>query len=170
MPNGKLYLVNGKLYFSLCFTFFNQFLQLFVEIVILFRFEFRVVHLLADVNHFLEVIHYLIEVVELKFRMADVDNHVQDFFLTFHGSYGVNLVESILLQDNEVNQFRFPEGYVIFHGYTVIAENVDLPGPDAFPMDLSSIISNFYGRAGYVYCPRFRKTPSILSRSFCRPS
>ena len=26
----------------------------------------------------------------------------------------------------------------------------ELPGPDAFPMDLSSIISNFYGRAGYV--------------------
>ncbi|NDV66850.1 V-type ATP synthase subunit A [Bacteroides sp. 224] len=27
----------------------------------------------------------------------------------------------------------------------------ELPGPDAFPMDLSSIISNFYGRAGYVF-------------------
>ncbi|MCF8219128.1 MAG: V-type ATP synthase subunit A [Bacteroidales bacterium] len=27
----------------------------------------------------------------------------------------------------------------------------ELPGPDAFPMDLSSIISNFYARAGYVY-------------------
>ena len=26
----------------------------------------------------------------------------------------------------------------------------ELPGPDAFPMDLSSIISNIYGRAGYV--------------------
>ncbi|MEA4886015.1 MAG: V-type ATP synthase subunit A [Bacteroides graminisolvens] len=26
----------------------------------------------------------------------------------------------------------------------------ELPGQDAFPMDLSSIISNFYGRAGYV--------------------
>ncbi|MDD4777487.1 MAG: V-type ATP synthase subunit A [Fermentimonas sp.] len=26
----------------------------------------------------------------------------------------------------------------------------ELPGPDAFPMDLSSIISNFYGRAGHV--------------------
>ncbi|MBE6289136.1 MAG: V-type ATP synthase subunit A [Bacteroidaceae bacterium] len=26
----------------------------------------------------------------------------------------------------------------------------ELPGPDAFPMDLSSIISNFYGRCGYV--------------------
>ncbi len=27
----------------------------------------------------------------------------------------------------------------------------ELPGQDAFPMDLSSIISNFYSRAGYVY-------------------
>ena len=27
----------------------------------------------------------------------------------------------------------------------------ELPGPDAFPMDLSALISNFYGRAGYVY-------------------
>jgi len=26
----------------------------------------------------------------------------------------------------------------------------ELPGPDAFPMDLSAIISNFYGRSGYV--------------------
>ncbi len=27
----------------------------------------------------------------------------------------------------------------------------ELPGPDAFPMDLSAIISNFYARAGFVY-------------------
>ncbi len=27
----------------------------------------------------------------------------------------------------------------------------ELPGPDAFPMDLSALISNFYGRAGYVF-------------------
>lgn len=27
----------------------------------------------------------------------------------------------------------------------------ELPGPDAFPMDLSSIVANFYARAGYVY-------------------
>ncbi len=27
----------------------------------------------------------------------------------------------------------------------------ELPGPDAFPMDLSSVVSNFYARAGYVY-------------------
>ena len=27
----------------------------------------------------------------------------------------------------------------------------ELPGPDAFPMDLSALIANFYSRAGYVY-------------------
>src|SRR5665648_842313 len=27
----------------------------------------------------------------------------------------------------------------------------ELPGPDAFPMDLQAIISNYYARAGYVY-------------------
>lgn len=27
----------------------------------------------------------------------------------------------------------------------------ELPGPDAFPMDISAIISNFYGRAGFVH-------------------
>ncbi len=27
----------------------------------------------------------------------------------------------------------------------------ELPGPDAFPMDLSAIVSNFYSRAGYVF-------------------
>lgn len=27
----------------------------------------------------------------------------------------------------------------------------ELPGPDAFPMDLSAIVSNFYSRAGFVY-------------------
>lgn len=29
----------------------------------------------------------------------------------------------------------------------------ELPGPDAFPMDLPAIIANFYSRAGYVYLP-----------------
>ena len=27
----------------------------------------------------------------------------------------------------------------------------ELPGPDAFPMDLSAIVANFYARAGFVY-------------------
>lgn len=29
----------------------------------------------------------------------------------------------------------------------------ELPGPDAYPMDLPAIISNFYSRAGFVYLP-----------------
>ncbi|NCC73418.1 MAG: V-type ATP synthase subunit A [Sphingobacteriia bacterium] len=36
----------------------------------------------------------------------------------------------------------------------------ELPGPDAYPMDLPAIISNFYSRAGYVYLPN-GKTGSI---------
>ncbi len=36
----------------------------------------------------------------------------------------------------------------------------ELPGPDAYPMDLSAIISNFYARAGYVYLNN-EKTGSI---------
>jgi V/A-type H+/Na+-transporting ATPase subunit A len=36
----------------------------------------------------------------------------------------------------------------------------ELPGPDAYPMDLPAIISNFYSRAGFVYLPN-KKTGSI---------
>ncbi len=36
----------------------------------------------------------------------------------------------------------------------------ELPGQDAFPMDLSAIISEFYARAGYVYLPN-GKTGSV---------
>ncbi len=36
----------------------------------------------------------------------------------------------------------------------------ELPGQDAYPMDLPAIISNFYSRAGYVYLPN-GKTGSI---------
>ena len=79
------------------FTFRYQFLQLLVELVILFRLELRIVHLFADIYHLLEVIHYLVEVIELKFCMADINNHVQNIFLTFHRSYSINLIESILL-------------------------------------------------------------------------
>lgn len=36
----------------------------------------------------------------------------------------------------------------------------ELPGPDAYPMDLSAIIANFYSRAGLVYLPN-GKTGSV---------
>ncbi len=37
----------------------------------------------------------------------------------------------------------------------------ELPGPDAFPMDLPAIISNFYARAGFVYLNNTGKTGSV---------
>ena len=43
----------------------------------------------------------------------------------------------------------------------------ELPGPDAFPMDISAIISNFYGRAGYVKLSN-DETGSKIGRASCR--
>lgn len=60
--------------------------------------------------------------------MADVDYHIQNSFLTFHRSHRVNLIKGILLQDYEVDQFGFPEDYVVFYRYTVITQNVNLLG------------------------------------------
>ena len=60
--------------------------------------------------------------------MTDVDYHIQDLLLTFHRSHGINFVKGILLQNNEVNQFRFPENDVVIYRYTVITQNVDLFG------------------------------------------
>ena len=60
--------------------------------------------------------------------MTDVDNHIQNIFLAFHRSNGVDFVESILLQDNEVNQFRFPESNMVFYRYTVVTEDINLFG------------------------------------------
>lgn len=37
----------------------------------------------------------------------------------------------------------------------------ELPGPDAYPMDLSAVISNFYSRAGFVYLNEKDATGSI---------
>ena len=60
--------------------------------------------------------------------MTDVDYHIQNVFLTFHRSYRINLVESILLQDYKVNQFRFPEDHVIFYRHTIVTKDIDLFG------------------------------------------
>jgi V/A-type H+-transporting ATPase subunit A len=45
----------------------------------------------------------------------------------------------------------------------------ELPGPDAFPMDLTSVIANFYSRAGYVYLNN-GKTGSITFLGTVSPS
>ena len=96
-----------------------------MELVVFFRLKLRVVHLLTDVNHFLEVIHYFVEVVELKFSMTDFYYHIQNLLLTLHRGHGINFIKGILLQNNEVNQFRFPESHVIFYGHTVVTQDVD---------------------------------------------
>jgi V/A-type H+-transporting ATPase subunit A len=45
----------------------------------------------------------------------------------------------------------------------------ELPGPDAFPMDLTAVIANFYSRAGYVYMNN-GKTGSITFLGTVSPS
>jgi V/A-type H+-transporting ATPase subunit A len=45
----------------------------------------------------------------------------------------------------------------------------ELPGPDAFPMDLTAVIANFYARAGYVYLNN-GKTGSITFLGTVSPS
>ena len=60
--------------------------------------------------------------------MTDIYDHIQNSFLTFHRSYRVHLIKGILLQDYEVDQFRFPEDNMVFYRYTVITQNVDLFG------------------------------------------
>jgi len=60
--------------------------------------------------------------------MTNVNYHVQNIFLTFHRSYRINFVECILLQNNKVDQFRFPENNVIFYRYTIVTKNIDLLG------------------------------------------
>ena len=60
--------------------------------------------------------------------MTDVYHHVQDSFLALHRSNGVNFIECILLQYNEINQLRLPENDMIFYRHTVITQDVDLLG------------------------------------------
>jgi len=44
----------------------------------------------------------------------------------------------------------------------------ELPGPDAFPMDLSAIISNFYGRAGHVILHNGKEGSITFIGTVCR--
>ena len=60
--------------------------------------------------------------------MTDVNHHIQDILLTFHRCYGIDFIECILLQDNKVDQFRFPESNVIFYRHTVVTKDINLFG------------------------------------------
>ena len=60
--------------------------------------------------------------------MANLHNLVQHELLTCERGYRIDRIERILLQDHEVDQFRFPEDHVIFHRYTIVTKDVDLFG------------------------------------------
>ena len=48
--------------------------------------------------------------------------------LPLDGSNRIDLVEGILLEYDEVYQFRFPKGGMVLHRHTIIAQDVDLLG------------------------------------------
>ena len=60
--------------------------------------------------------------------MTNLHNLVQHKLLTRKRGYRVDRIECILLQDHEVDQFRFPENHVIFYRYAVVTEDIDLFG------------------------------------------
>ena len=96
------------------------------ELVELFALELRVVHLPEDVDHILEVVAALLEIVEDKFAVADAEHQLQHIFLALERTEGVDFVESVLLEDDEVHELALPENLVIVHRHAVIAQDVDL--------------------------------------------
>ena len=88
--------------------------------------ELAVVHLFADVDYALEVLAHLDEVVEVVVFGADVHHQVEHVLLALQRADGVNLVEGVLLEDNEVDDLALPERLVVIHGHAVVAKDVDL--------------------------------------------
>ena len=88
--------------------------------------EFAVVHLFADVDDAFEVVHNIEECFEFVVGIADVHNEFEHKLLAFEWTNSVDFVESVLLEDNEVDNLWFPECNVIVNRYTVVAEDVDL--------------------------------------------
>ena len=75
--------------------------------------ELTVVHLFAEVDDALEVIDDIEEVIEIVVVFADVHNEVKHILLALERTNGVDLIEGILLEDDEVNHFGFPERLVV---------------------------------------------------------
>ena len=65
--------------------------------------ELAVVHLFADVDNAFEVVHNIEECFEFVVGIADVHNEFEHKLLAFEWTNSVDFVESILLEDNEVD-------------------------------------------------------------------
>ena len=100
-PVSKATSENVETLLALC----EQGVKLIVELLKLVAFVFGIVHLLEDVDHLFEIFHYFEEGVETEFRMTDLHHLIQHKFLTSQRCHSIDRVESILLQDYEVDQF-----------------------------------------------------------------
>ena len=93
----------------------QQFIEFLAVILKLFRVELTVVHLLAEVDYTLEIVDYIEEIIEIVIMIADIHHEAQHILLAIQRTNGINLIESILLKDNEVNHFGFPEGLMVIY-------------------------------------------------------
>ena len=95
---------DSTLTFILLQLFFcQQIVQFLLILLELWRVELTVVHLLAKVDDTLEVVDYIEEIVEIVIVLADIHYQMQHVLLTSQRTNGINLIERILLQDNEVD-------------------------------------------------------------------
>ena len=86
----------------------------------------RVVHLLEHVDKAFEELRAILEIGEIELLGAYVQHHVVHEFLTLHRAVGIYAVESILLQNHEVDKLALPESVVILHRHAVVSQNVNL--------------------------------------------
>ena len=57
---------------------------------------------------------------------ADVHDEAEHVLLALERTNSVDLIEGILLEDDEVNHFGFPEGLVVIYRHTIVTKDVDL--------------------------------------------
>ena len=113
--------------FSRLFGLFTHILLDLLPVALeLLRLPLRIVHLAEEVDQPLEELRAGLEIGERKFLVADAQHHLVHHLLAFHRAVGVDVIEGVLLQDDEVDQLRFPEPFVILHRHAVVAQNVDL--------------------------------------------
>ena len=88
--------------------------------------EFGIVHLTEYVDHLLEEASALLEIVEFEAAAAYSEYQLDHIFLSLDRAEGIDCVECVLLEDDIVDEFGFPEYFVISHRYAVVTEDVDL--------------------------------------------
>ena len=99
---------------------------MFFVVFELFAVEFGIVHLTEYVDHLLEEASALLEIVKFEAAAAYSEYQLDHIFLSLDRAEGIDCVECVLLEDDIVDEFGFPEYFVISHRHSVVAEDVDL--------------------------------------------